>query len=143
MEEGIAGAGGHHLYQDNPDGSKTYFRSEMMWDRDPVFKAVTVNPQLLSCHGQLSGHSFIPYGDSVVCKLPQGDVPVSWHQDPPYGARKPGSISDGRPETYGIPNIDADIYLDRATVDNGCLWVIPGHDLVAIPRSKTASATSP
>ena len=29
-----------------------------------------------------------------------------------------------------IPNIDADIYLDHSTVDNGCVWAIPGHHLV-------------
>ena len=29
-----------------------------------------------------------------------------------------------------IPNIDADIYLDHSTVDNGCVWAIPGYHLV-------------
>ena len=32
----------NHLYYDQLDGSRTYFRSERMWDRDPIFQAVTV-----------------------------------------------------------------------------------------------------
>jgi phytanoyl-CoA hydroxylase len=130
MEEGIAGEDEYHMYKDKPDGSKTYFRSELMWDRDPIFKAAAVHPELLTCYGQLLGHFFIPIVDSFVCKIPRGDVPIPWHQDPPYGVKKPGSVSVERKETYGMPNIDADIYLDRSTIENGCLWVIPEHHLV-------------
>lgn len=113
----------NHLYYDQSDGSRTYFRSERMWDRDPIFQAVTVNPVLLTHYGQLIGHPFMPIVDSFVCKLPFGNVPVRWHQDPPFGAPT-------WPNTHPIPNIDADIYLDRSTVDNGCVWAIPGHHLV-------------
>jgi phytanoyl-CoA hydroxylase len=114
---------GQHQYRENDDGSMTYHRSEWMWGRDPIFKAVTVNPELLTRYGQLLGHTFMPIMDSFVCKIPGGDVPVPWHQDPPYGEIE-------RVETHPIPNIDADIYLDHSTVENGCLWVIPGHHLV-------------
>lgn len=130
MEEGIAGEGEYHMYKEKPDGANTYFRSEMMWDRDPIFKAATVHPELLTRYGQLLGHSFIPFVDSFVCKIPRGDVSIPWHQDPPYGVKKPGSVSAERKETYGMPNIDADIYLDASTIENGCLWVIPEHHLV-------------
>ncbi|MBV7332505.1 phytanoyl-CoA dioxygenase family protein [Chloroflexi bacterium TSY] len=124
MAEGIAGKDEvDHRYRPNPDGSRTYFRSEKMWDRDPIFQAVTVNPALLTHYGQLIGHPFMPIVDSFVCKIPQGDVPVSWHQDPPFG-------DPDWPDTHPIPNIDADIYLDRATIENGCVWAIPEHHLV-------------
>ena len=76
----------NRLYYDQSDGSRTYFRSERMWDRDPIFQAVTVNPVLLTHYGQLIGHPFMPIVDSFVCKLPFGNVPVRWHQDPPFGA---------------------------------------------------------
>ena len=109
----------NHLYYAKSDGSRTYFRSERMWDRDPIFQAVTVNPVLLTHYGQLIGHPFMPIVDSFVCKLPFGNVPVRWHQGPPTW-----------PNTHPIPNIDADIYLDHSTVDNGCVWAIPGHHLV-------------
>ena len=65
------------------------------------------------------GHPFMPIVDSFVCKLPFGNVPVRWHQGPPTW-----------PNTHPIPNIDADIYLDHSTVDNGCVWAITGNHLV-------------
>ena len=124
MEEGMAGIDEEgHRYRPNPDGSRTYFRSEFMWDRDPVFEAVTANPSLLAHYGQLVGHPFMPIVDSFVCKIPEGDVPVHWHQDPPFGDPE-------WPDTHPIPNIDADIYLDHSTIENGCVWAIPGHHLV-------------
>ena len=112
-----------HIYLVKEDGSYVYRRSERMWDRDDIFKAVTVNPELLIHYGQLTGHAFMPMHDSFVCKIPEGDVPVLWHQDPPY-------CYQGWNETQGIPNIDADIYLDNSTKENGCIWGIPGHHLV-------------
>jgi len=122
--EGMAGEGEHHLYRDNADGSKTYFRSEYMWDRGDIFRVVTVKPDLLACIGQCTGHPFMPIGDSFVCKIPGGNVPILWHQDPPYQ----GPESDA--ETFEMPNFDVDIYLDESNVENGCVWGIPGHHLV-------------
>ncbi len=124
VEEGIADtAQTDHRYRGNADGNPTYFRSERMWDRDPMFQAVTVNPSLLTYFGQLVGHPFMPVVDSFVCKIPEGDLPIHWHQDPPYGDAEWS-------ETHAVPNIDADIYLDHSTIENGCVWVIPGHHLV-------------
>lgn len=122
VAEGVAGRGEHHIYREI-NGRRTYFRSEKMWDRDPIFRAVTVNPTLLENIGQCYGHPFLPINDSFVCKIPHGNVPVEWHQDPPY--HTPATM-----ETYEVPNFDTDIYLDASTVDNGCVWAIPGHHLV-------------
>lgn len=112
-----------HLYKNQEDGSKTYYRSERMWDRDPIFQAVTVNPDIIKCLSQLIGHPFMPFNDSFVVKIPKKGVPVEWHQDPPYKQSK-------WLRTHSIPNIDVDIYLDHSTKDNGCLWGIPNHHLV-------------
>lgn len=120
--QGMAREGRDHIYYDDP--AKTYFRSEKMWDRNPIFQAITVNPDLLLPIGQCTGHPFLPMNDSYVCKIPRGNVPIPWHQDPPCG--EPVCTE----ETYGAPNFDVDIYLDRSTVENGCVWGIPGHHLV-------------
>ena len=64
--------------------------------------------------------------DSYVCKLPRGNVPIPWHQDPPYGFLGEKSHK----ETLACPNFDTDIYLDHSNVKNGCVWGIPGHHLV-------------
>ena len=51
QQEGRARLGSGHLYHTHEDGTQTYFRSERMWDRDSIFRAVTVNPDLLSAVG--------------------------------------------------------------------------------------------
>jgi len=125
MWQGVLEIGEHHLYKPKLDGKKVYFRSENMWGRDPVFRAATVKPDLLACIGQCIGHSFLPINDSFVCKVPYGDVPIEWHQDPPYGFFNPPHY-----ETFDIPNFDTDLYLDHSTIENGCVWGIPGKHLV-------------
>ena len=121
--EGVARTGSDHLYK-KVGGRAVYYRSEQMWRRGDIFQAVTVKPQLLAMVAQCLGHPFRPINDSFVCKLPGGDVPVEWHQDPPYYQ------ADARKDTFGVPNFDVDIYLDDSTVDNGCLWGLAGRHLV-------------
>ncbi|MBA2480711.1 MAG: phytanoyl-CoA dioxygenase family protein, partial [Planctomycetes bacterium] len=48
---------------------------------------------------------------------------VPWHQDPPYG-------DPARTTTFAVPSFTTDIYIDRSTLENGCVWAIPGHHLV-------------
>jgi ectoine hydroxylase-related dioxygenase (phytanoyl-CoA dioxygenase family) len=123
VQEGMAGQGQHHLYYDLPGGVKRYFRSEQMWERDPIFAAATVHPGLLAMIGQCIGEPFLPINDSFVCKTPHSEVPIHWHQDPP--------CSDPQfDHTHPVPNFDTDIYLDHSTIANGCVWGIPGHHLV-------------
>lgn len=123
VRAGLDEADDHHLYA-KVDGKKVYFRSERMWQRSEVFKAATVNPWLLAAIGQCTGEPFMPVNDSFVCKTPRSPVPIYWHQDPPY------NDPEAWPLTQGVPNFDTDIYLDRSTLENGCVWGIPGHHLV-------------
>ncbi|MCE9616721.1 MAG: phytanoyl-CoA dioxygenase family protein [Lentisphaerae bacterium] len=122
--EGIAQQGTDHKYHTHADGRKVYRRSEKMWRRGDIFQAVTVKPALLEMVGQCIGHPFLPLNDSLVVKLPGGNVPVPWHQDPPYGQET------GYEATFDIPNFVADLYLDESTLKNGCVWAIRGHHLV-------------
>jgi ectoine hydroxylase-related dioxygenase (phytanoyl-CoA dioxygenase family) len=123
-EEGVAGAGSGHGYRD-VDGRKQYYRTDgVLWNRHAAFRMATVNPNLLGAVGQCLGHSFMPINDSLVVKLPHSGVAIPWHQDPPYQG------PDGIAETFGIPNFDCDIYLDTATVENGCLYGLAGYHLV-------------
>jgi len=48
------------------DGEMRYFRSEKMWNRHPIFKAVTVKPELLQAIGQCVGAPFAP-GKGFLC----------------------------------------------------------------------------
>lgn len=121
--DGLAGRGDHHHYHLLPGGLEIYCRSEKMWGRDPIFPAAAAHPQLLEAVGQCLGNPFLPIADSLVCKTRFGKIPVPWHQDPPY--------HDPQQEhSAATPDICAGICLDQSTVENGCLWSLPGHHLV-------------
>src|ERR1044071_9806697 len=98
IEEGKARIGEEdHRYAVGPDGREVYWRSENMWERDDIFRAVTVNPDLLENIGQCIGHPFYPWNDSLVVKLPYSGAAVRWHQVPPY--RNPD-----RESVFPVPN---------------------------------------
>jgi ectoine hydroxylase-related dioxygenase (phytanoyl-CoA dioxygenase family) len=122
--EALAGAGTGHGYRD-VDGHRQYYRTDgVLWERYAAFRMATVNPNLLAAVGQCLGYPFMPINDSLVVKLPRSGVDIRWHQDPPYEG------PDGRAQTFGIPNFDCDIYLDPATIENGCLYGLAGYHLV-------------
>lgn len=122
--EALAGKGTGHGYR-VADGERQYYRTDGgLLEGYAAFRTATVNPRLLAAVGQCVGHPFMPINDSLVVKLPRSNVAIPWHQDPPYEG------PDGRAETFGIPNFDCDIYLDDATLENGCLYGLPGHHLV-------------
>ncbi len=124
VEEGIGRVGeADHRYAKGPDGREVYWRSERMWERDEVFQAVTVNPDLLENIGQCVGQAFYPWNDSLVVKLPNAGAAVAWHQDPPYR-------NADRETTFAVPNFTTDVYLDHSGPDNGCVYAIPGYHLV-------------
>ena len=120
---GEAREGENHLYAKGPSGEDVYWRSEQMWQREPIFQAVTVKPDLLENIGQCVGQAFYPWNDSLVVKLAHQGAAVPWHQDPPYGELQ-------REWSFPIPNFTTDIYLDHSGPDNGCVWAIPGRHLV-------------
>jgi ectoine hydroxylase-related dioxygenase (phytanoyl-CoA dioxygenase family) len=123
-QEAVAGSGTGHGYRD-VGGRKQYYRTDgVLWERHPAFRIATVNPDLLAAVGQCLGHPFMPINDSLVVKLPHSGVAIPWHQDPPYQG------PDGLSDTFEIPNFDCDIYLDAATVKNGCLFGLAGYHLV-------------
>ena len=122
--EALAGKGVGHSFRE-VDGERRYFRTDGLWDLHPAFRRATVKPELLAAVGQCLGHPFLPINDSIVVKLPGSGVPIEWHQDPPY--YDPASALA---TTFDMPNFDADIYLDVANLETGCLFGIPGHHLV-------------
>jgi ectoine hydroxylase-related dioxygenase (phytanoyl-CoA dioxygenase family) len=124
QQEGLAGVGTGHGYR-VVDGRRQYYRTDgVLLEGHAAFRSATVHPGLLAAVGQCLGHPFMPINDSLVVKLPRSSVSIPWHQDPPYEG--PGGLT----ETFGIPNFDCDIYLDHATLDNGCLFGLAGHHLV-------------
>ena len=123
QQDALAGRGSGHSYR-QVDGRRQYFRTDAtLWQDHAAFRIATVHPDLLAAVGQCLGHPFMPINDSLVVKLPHSGVAIPWHQDPPYEG------PHGLPATFGIPNFTCDIYLDAATVDNGCVYALPGAHL--------------
>lgn len=65
---------------------------------------------------RMVGPDFIPCYESLVFKLPGNGSSVPWHRD-------------GNARTGGERIFNIDLYPDRSTVENSCVWVIPGSHL--------------
>lgn len=107
------------LYARGPDGQRVWRRAEGMWDRDPIFRITTAHPEILAAVEQLLESEALPSNDSMVVKMPAAGAAVPWHRDPPGEL----ALEQGRDASY---DFTCDVYLDRSTVDNGCLWALPG-----------------
>jgi phytanoyl-CoA hydroxylase len=83
----------------------------------PALAALAADPRLCEPAAGLVGCSAVSlFTDKLNFKRPGGS-PFPWHQDAPYWA-------------FNCSHLDrlasVQLYLDAATEENGCLWVIPG-----------------
>ena len=62
---------------------------------------------------RMVGADFIPLWEALVFKLPDNGSSVPWHRD--------GSWPTGDERMFNI-----DIYPDHSTVENSCVWCVPG-----------------
>jgi ectoine hydroxylase-related dioxygenase (phytanoyl-CoA dioxygenase family) len=65
---------------------------------------------------RMVGPDFIPLWESLVFKLPGRGSSVPWHRD--------GNPAEGNERIFNI-----DLYPDKSTVENSCVWVVPGSHL--------------
>ncbi|MCG9129817.1 phytanoyl-CoA dioxygenase family protein [Candidatus Poribacteria bacterium] len=72
---------------------------------------------------RIIGPDFIPCYESLVFKLPKNGSSVRWHRD-------------GNAIRENLPIFNVDIYIDHSTVENGCVWVIPGSHLWGIEEAQ-------
>jgi len=80
---------------------------------DPVFMEHSLNSAILDVIEDLLGPDLKLFGDQMFVK-PPGGLEKTYHQDSAYFFIEPMAI------------ITAWVALDDATLENGCLWVIPG-----------------
>jgi hypothetical protein len=88
----------------------------------------TRHPELLDVVERIIGPDIIMWGSQVFSK-PAGDgMAIPWHQDGQYWPMKP------------LSNVTVWISVDRSTVSNGCLRVIPGtHKDGLLPHEVTSA----
>jgi len=102
------------VYEAEPADSATVRRIWSPTQKHPVFERMAADPALLDCIAALIGENILFHYSKLNMKGPKFGSPVYWHQDFSY---------------YPHTNTDllsAIIFLDDATVHNGCLRVVPG-----------------
>ncbi|MEM7254136.1 MAG: phytanoyl-CoA dioxygenase family protein [Pseudomonadota bacterium] len=91
---------------------------------DAVFRAHAGHPKILRIIQQLLGPDIKLFGDQLFMK-PPGGMEKTYHQDSPYFPIRPMNL------------VSSWVALDEVTLENGCLWVIPGsHRLGALAHSE-------
>lgn len=87
-----------------------------IWQASPAFERLLHHPSLGPVAASLLGATGVRlWHDQIQYKLAEHGDTTDWHQDRPYW-----------PILAGDHQITAWIALDPATVDNGCMWMVPG-----------------
>jgi hypothetical protein len=107
------------LYAKGRRGERVFRRAEGMFARDAIFGLISASPRLRSIVETNVGEPVIAANDSLVVKMPNAGAAVPWHRDP---------TGDLLLESIGDASSDftCDIYIDQSTLQNGCLWALPG-----------------
>lgn len=91
---------------------------------DAFFVEHARHPNLLGAAVDLLGPDVKLFGDQVFMK-PPGGIEKTYHQDSPYFTIEPMAM------------VTAWVAIDEVTIDNGCLWVVPGsHKRGALEHSE-------
>jgi phytanoyl-CoA hydroxylase len=89
-------------------------------DLDPVFKTFSRTPKIAALIKELGMYDPLLLQSMYICKQPHFGGEVTCHQDGTYLHTKNNSV------------IGLWFALEDATIENGCLWVIPGGHKTAL-----------
>jgi len=112
---------GNHLFHEfnsneSEDPDRVLFHSLGHWRIMPGFHDVLWNPRFVVIASQLLGNRSVRFWhDQLFCKPPAKGGVVAWHQDYSYWIR-----------TTPMQHLTCWTGLDDATIDNGCLYYVPG-----------------
>ena len=109
------------LTRPGPDGktAESSRQQSRHLDSAVVFE-IASHPAIVERMAQLYGPDLVLWRSHLFLKAPGGKE-VPWHQDLSYWPIEP------------VINISAWVAIDEATVENGCLEVIPGSHKVCLP----------
>jgi hypothetical protein len=103
----------HSNESSNPD--TVLFHALGAWRTGPAFHDVLWSPAFLMAASQLLSGPVRFWHDQLFCKPAHHGGVVAWHQDYSYWTR-----------TQPMQHLTCWIALDDSTVDNGCLYYVPG-----------------
>ncbi len=100
-------------------------------EQDPEILQFCQRPELVSLTTQLLGPDTDLYWNQAVFKMPEGKKEFPWHQDDGYTWVEPS------------PYLTLWLALNDATVENGCVWVLPGsYKRGLVPHAETPEGWS-
>ena len=89
----------------------------------PAMQALSAHPRVQGLVEEILGAEAIMFGNLALCKPPEIGSEKPWHQDDAYFSYLPLDAI-----------VTAWVALDDATVDNGCMFTIPGAHLGGVRR---------
>lgn len=94
--------------------------TQIMWPSDFVvgIREKAYHQRALSIARQLQGEDLDMDFDMLINKAPHTNTPTPWHQDAAYWINMPDKRA-----------VSCWLALDNATIDNGCMWYVPGSHL--------------
>ncbi len=102
---------------DPATGKKVLHRINRMYLKSDYFFAAWAQPRIMAAEASLYDANVMTGDDAIVIKMPDYGILVPWH----------GAQNRDKGKAWSIPPvINAGIYLDDATPESGCLWLIPG-----------------
>ena len=106
-----------HEYHSNEssDPDTTLFHALGAWRTGPAFHDVLWSPAFLVAASQLLDGGVRFWHDQLFCKPAHHGGVVAWHQDYSYWTR-----------TQPMAHLTCWMALDDSTLDNGCLYYVPG-----------------
>ncbi|MAE65865.1 MAG: phytanoyl-CoA dioxygenase family protein [Phycisphaeraceae bacterium] len=97
-------------------GTNTVWQIVNVWEASPQFEQLIYHPLIVEATSQLTGFRDLQvWHDQVQYKPPTDGGSTTWHQDAPLWP----SIEPMTPVSAWIP-------FDDASVENGCMWMVPG-----------------
>ena len=111
---------GHSLFyeyhsNESSDPTTTLFHALGAWRIEEPFHDILWNPAFTVPAHQLLGGAVRFWHDQLFCKPAHHGGVVAWHQDYSYWTR-----------TQPMSHLTCWIALDDSTIENGCLWYVPG-----------------
>ena len=111
---------GHSLFyeyhsNESSDPTTTLFHALGAWRIEEAFHDILWNPAFTVPAHQLLGGAVRFWHDQLFCKPAHHGGVVAWHQDYSYWTR-----------TQPMSHLTCWIALDDSTIENGCLWYVPG-----------------
>lgn len=105
------------------DSKKVENITQIMWPSDfvPGILQKGYHQRALQIAQQLQGPDLEMDFDMLINKAPHTNTPTPWHQDAAYWINMPDKRA-----------VSCWLALDHATVDNGCMWYVPGSHLLPL-----------